>query len=143
MKNAALAKWKRDVVTFVEEVLIDPETGKPFELYEEEKTFLCSALTLTPAGRLAFPKMVFSAPKKSGKTALAAMVRNHPDELPSWTRRSDIRSAVAFLLARLPSSRHGGRHELQCFARRLQTKVWSAPKSAPVCAEAICRSVVS
>jgi hypothetical protein len=37
MNKAALAKWKRDAVAFIEEVLINPETSAPFELYVEEK----------------------------------------------------------------------------------------------------------
>jgi phage terminase large subunit-like protein len=68
-----IAKWRRDPVAFISEVLRDPETGKPFELYPAEAEFLRRALTLTDDGRLPFPEMVFSAPKKSGKTALAAM----------------------------------------------------------------------
>jgi hypothetical protein len=35
MNRAALAKRKRDPVAFSEEVLINPETGERFELYEE------------------------------------------------------------------------------------------------------------
>jgi hypothetical protein len=69
-----IARWKADPVAFVREVLCDPETGKPFELYEEEERFLREALTLGPDGRLKYPEAVFSAPKKSGKTALAAMI---------------------------------------------------------------------
>jgi phage terminase large subunit-like protein len=69
---ARLASWRSDPVKFITEVLVNPETGRPFELYPEEVTFLRAALTLTPDGRLPFPELLFSAPKKSGKTALAA-----------------------------------------------------------------------
>lgn len=65
--------WRADPVAFISEVLIDPETGKPFVLYAEEVEFLRRAFTLTSDGRLPFPELLFSAPKKSGKTALAAM----------------------------------------------------------------------
>ncbi|MGA2264291.1 MAG: terminase TerL endonuclease subunit [Acidobacteriota bacterium] len=68
-----LQHWKADPVAFVREVLRDPETGQPFELYEAEERFLREALTLTPDGRLPFPELVFGAPKKSGKTGLAAI----------------------------------------------------------------------
>src|SRR5437868_6473558 len=67
------AKWKSDPVLFIREVLGDPETGKPFELYPAQVRFLREALTPTADGRLPFPEFVFSAPKKSGKTATAAM----------------------------------------------------------------------
>jgi hypothetical protein len=58
-------KWKS--------VLRNPETGKPFVLYEAQVEFLRRAFVLTGDGRLPFPEIIFSAPKKSGKTALAAM----------------------------------------------------------------------
>ena len=67
-------RWKGDPVLFIREVLRNPETGKPFELYPAQVRFLREALTLTAYGRLPFPEMVFSAPKKSGKTGLAAMI---------------------------------------------------------------------
>ena len=69
-----LERWRRDPVAFVTEVLVNPETGEPFELYPEQVTFLRTALTLTPGGRLPYTELVFSAPKKSGKTAIAAMI---------------------------------------------------------------------
>lgn len=70
-----VAKWKADPVSFFDDgVIVDPETLRPFILYPAEKLFLRHALTLTPDGRLPYPELVFSAPKKSGKTALAAMI---------------------------------------------------------------------
>src|SRR5208282_686391 len=69
-----LERWKRDPVAFIREVLMNPETGKPFELYPAQERFLREAFTLTPEGRLKFPEMIFSTPKKSGKTTLAAMI---------------------------------------------------------------------
>jgi phage terminase large subunit-like protein len=71
--TARLAKW-RDPITFVREVLIDPESGRPFELYAEEITFLREAFRLTPDGRMQHTELCFSAGKKSGKTALAGMI---------------------------------------------------------------------
>jgi phage terminase large subunit-like protein len=68
-----LAIWKRDPVAFIREVLRNPETGKPFELYPAEERFIREALTPKRDGSLAHPELLFSAPKKSGKTALAAM----------------------------------------------------------------------
>jgi phage terminase large subunit-like protein len=69
-----LDRWRRDPISFIEQVLIDPETGQPFQLYAEQRTFLCHAFELTPEGRMRHTELVFSAGKKSGKTAMAAMV---------------------------------------------------------------------
>src|SRR6516162_3619306 len=71
--NKVLSKWRRDPIAFIIEVLIDPETGSAFELYPTEEQFIRAALTPGPDGRLPFPELLFAAPKKSGKTALAAM----------------------------------------------------------------------
>jgi phage terminase large subunit-like protein len=72
--GSAIARWKCDPVAFIREVLINPESGQPFELYPEQETFIRLAFTLTPDGRLPFAELVFSAPKKSGKTAMLAML---------------------------------------------------------------------
>ncbi len=75
MANLAerLAVWKRDPICFISEVLRDPETGKPFRLYPAQEDFLRRALTLEPDGRLKFCELIYSCPKKSGKTATAAV----------------------------------------------------------------------
>jgi terminase large subunit-like protein len=70
---ARLAAWRADPVKFITEVLVNPETGRPFVLYAEEAEFAGRALTLTSDGRLPYPELLFSGPKKSGKTAFAAM----------------------------------------------------------------------
>jgi hypothetical protein len=70
----AIARWKRDPVAFIREVLINPETGQAFDLYPEQIAFIRWAFTVTPDGRLPFAELLFSAPKKSGKTALIAML---------------------------------------------------------------------
>jgi phage terminase large subunit-like protein len=58
---------------FMEQVLINPETGEHFTLTAAERVFLAHAFTLTPDGRLRYPELVSSAPKKSGKTGFASM----------------------------------------------------------------------
>jgi phage terminase large subunit-like protein len=67
------ASWRLDPVAFIEGALINPETGKPFELYPAEIEFIRRAFTLTD-GHLPYPEMIYSAPKKSGKTGFAAML---------------------------------------------------------------------
>ena len=69
-----LKLWRKDPVTFIQDVLRNPETGQPFQLYSEQEQFIREAMTLTKDGRLKYPELLFSAPKKSGKTALAAMI---------------------------------------------------------------------
>ncbi|MBV8771139.1 MAG: hypothetical protein JO166_02245 [Deltaproteobacteria bacterium] len=47
---------------------------RPFELYPEQIIFLRHAFELTPEGRMRYSELCFSAGKKSGRTALAAMI---------------------------------------------------------------------
>jgi len=50
---ASLARWRSDPIAFVERVLCDPETGRPFVLSDAERQFLQRAFTLNDNGRLA------------------------------------------------------------------------------------------
>ncbi len=68
-----LAGYVGDPVGFFE-ALTNPETNEPFVVYPAERTFLETALTLIPEGTAPYPELVYSAPKKSGKTTLAAVV---------------------------------------------------------------------
>jgi hypothetical protein len=71
--HRSLARWRADPVAFIEQCLIDPETGQPFALSNAERQFLVNAFRTGADGRLLYPELVFSAPKKSGKTTLAAL----------------------------------------------------------------------
>jgi hypothetical protein len=68
-----LDAWRRDPICFIETVLYDPETGKPFILLPAECEFLKHAFKLGADGRLLYPEQLYGAPKKSGKTGFAAM----------------------------------------------------------------------
>jgi hypothetical protein len=70
---AAVDRWRREPSTFITEVLHDPETGQPYRLLPAERRFLAHAFKTNTSGRLLYPDQVYSAPKKSGKTAFAAM----------------------------------------------------------------------
>jgi Phage Terminase len=70
---AALERWRLAPATFIEEVLHDPETGQPYRLLPAERAFLELAFETGDDDRLKFPEQLYSAPKKSGKTAFAAM----------------------------------------------------------------------
>jgi hypothetical protein len=76
-----IARW-RDPVAFIETGLCNPETGQPFRLTPAEKRFVKHAFTFTEDGRLKYPELIFSGPKKSGKTCFAAfeLVRMVPLE---------------------------------------------------------------
>jgi phage terminase large subunit-like protein len=67
-------RWRADPATFVREALINPETNQPFELYPAEERYLREGFTVDAAGRLPFPELVFSGPKKTGKTGFAAII---------------------------------------------------------------------
>ena len=72
LDSSALRRWRSSPVTFIEQVLRDPETGKPFQLFEAERQFFEHAWQLNDDGRLVYPEQCFGAPKKSGKTGLNA-----------------------------------------------------------------------
>jgi phage terminase large subunit-like protein len=72
-KRTRLARWRADPIRFVEEVLVNPETKRPFELLEAERTFLKYAFAIDRDGRLLYPEQIYACPKKSGKTTFAAI----------------------------------------------------------------------
>jgi phage terminase large subunit-like protein len=73
LDQSALARWRADPARFIEEVMINPEDGQPFQLLPAERLFLRYAFRTNDDGRLLYPEQVYSCPKKSGKTAFAAM----------------------------------------------------------------------
>ena len=74
LDDNALAYWREHPGEFIERVLVNPETNKPFVLLDAEKEFLKHAVTLGPDGRLLYPTLIYSAIKKSGKTTFAAIL---------------------------------------------------------------------
>jgi hypothetical protein len=70
---AALKRWRLKPTAFIEEVLHDPETGGPYRLLDAERIFLQHAFATDGRGRLLYPEQLYSGPKKSGKTAFAAL----------------------------------------------------------------------
>src|ERR1700730_15024283 len=77
-----LSKWRRDPVAFITEVLRDPETGRPFELYPAQERFLRAGFTPGRDGRLPFTELVYSCPQKAGKAASGAMAVLCRDRMP-------------------------------------------------------------
>jgi hypothetical protein len=71
--GSAIGRWKSDPIAFVREVLINPETGQPFELYPEQERFFREALTPRQTGACAIRNRYSARPRRVGKTAGAAM----------------------------------------------------------------------
>lgn len=61
------------ICTFLEKLYTLP-TGKTVRLFPHQKAFLNKALTLDEYGRLPYKQVIYSAPKKSGKSSIAAMI---------------------------------------------------------------------
>jgi phage terminase large subunit-like protein len=73
LDRATISRWRARPLAFIEEVLHDPETRKPYRLLDAERRFLDHAFETDASGRLKYPEQVYACPKKSGKTAFAAM----------------------------------------------------------------------
>jgi phage terminase large subunit-like protein len=94
LDDTALVRWRASPIAFIEEMLHDPETGRPFVLLEAERAFMRHAFTLDRNGRLAYPELVYGAIKKSGKTTCAALI-----VLVMVLLRSDGRFAEGYCIA--------------------------------------------
>jgi hypothetical protein len=68
-----LTRWRRNPISFIQQCLRDPDTGKPFKLLDAERRFLAHAFQLGDDGRLLYPEQIYACPKKSGKTTFAAI----------------------------------------------------------------------
>ena len=73
-KDLWLALTSTDVVAFIDERLQKTELGQPFRLMDHQRDILREAFTFEADGRLRYDTIVYSCPKKSGKTALNAAV---------------------------------------------------------------------
>src|SRR6516162_8374432 len=70
----SLAYWRAHPIEFIETVLFDPETRRPFKLLPVERAFLEHAFKIGPDGRLLYNEWLYSCPKKSGKTTFEALI---------------------------------------------------------------------
>jgi hypothetical protein len=73
LNQQTLNRWRRNPISFINEALCNPETGKPFILLDAERRFLAHAFQLGEDGRLLYPEQIYACPKKSGKTSFAAI----------------------------------------------------------------------
>jgi phage terminase large subunit-like protein len=74
MTNTTLQRWRRRPIEFIQTVIHDPETHKPFVLLPAERTFLEHAFKIND-GRLVYREWLYSCPKKSGKTTFQAIIQ--------------------------------------------------------------------
>ena len=73
ISKTMLPRWRANPIGFIQQVLIDPETKKPFVLLDAERAFLRHAFATGTDGRLVYREQVYACPKKSGKTTFAAI----------------------------------------------------------------------
>jgi hypothetical protein len=73
LEHSALERWQHEPTRFITEVLRNPKTGKPFELFDAQKQFFGYAWQTGDDGRLLYPEQCFGAIKKTGKSGLAGM----------------------------------------------------------------------
>jgi hypothetical protein len=53
--STVLKRWRCDPTSFIEQCIIDPETGKPFVLLPAERWFFKYAFERDDSGRLLYP----------------------------------------------------------------------------------------
>jgi phage terminase large subunit-like protein len=69
-----LARYRTDVVMFVDDYLPRNELGQPWCLEPHQRAILHQAFTFDHDGRLPYDTIIYSCPKKSGKTTINAVV---------------------------------------------------------------------
>jgi phage terminase large subunit-like protein len=90
-------RWGNRPVEFIRDCIRDPKTFKyardpktnqlvrdhkgrlikvyqPFKLFPQQERFIREAFTLTPEGHFPYADMIYSTPKKNGKSSTAAML---------------------------------------------------------------------
>ncbi|MCZ6688849.1 MAG: hypothetical protein ACE1Z6_12385 [Candidatus Methylomirabilales bacterium] len=84
-----LLRYATDPVAFIDDLVQKNELGRPFYLLDHQREILRLAFTFDKEERLAYDTIMFSCPKKSGKTtinaALAlwwAFTQEAPNEIP-------------------------------------------------------------
>ncbi|MGH2358946.1 MAG: hypothetical protein ACRDGM_00145 [bacterium] len=69
-----LASYPRDPIAFIEDLVKRDELGRPFHLLPHQREILGLAFRFDQDGRLLYHTIIYSCPKKSGKTTLNALV---------------------------------------------------------------------
>jgi hypothetical protein len=63
----SLANWRKQPIEFIQAVLINPETGQPFELLPAERQFLEHAFKLRPDGKLLYDEWSTAVQRNRGR----------------------------------------------------------------------------
>jgi len=69
-----LARYLTDPVAFIDDCLPFNERGQPGRLQEHQRAVLPEAFAFDKVGRVHYDTIVYSAPKKSGKTTINAVL---------------------------------------------------------------------
>ncbi|MBA7476912.1 hypothetical protein ES707_12308 [subsurface metagenome] len=69
-----MLEYQRDIVKFAEEQFVLSDTRKPIVLEEHQKKILRDCFTPNSDRKYPYETMIYSAPKKSGKTAISGLV---------------------------------------------------------------------
>src|SRR5437868_6364380 len=59
LDTSVLVRWQRQPLSFITEILRDPETAKPFVLLDAERAFLEHAYQTDASGRLVYPEQLY------------------------------------------------------------------------------------
>jgi hypothetical protein len=104
-----IARWLRDPVSFITEVLRDPETGQPFALYPAQVEFLRRAFTLSPDGRRRYPELIFSEARRRRALENLLARANARSAIRMWRLPNSVASAdydEGALYSLIPPQRH-------------------------------------
>ncbi|TKB75260.1 MAG: hypothetical protein E8D45_07850 [Nitrospira sp.] len=74
MKASELRRYATDPVAFIDDRVKKNELGRPFGLLPHQKEILALAFAFDEEGRLPWDTIIWSCPKKSGKTTINAAV---------------------------------------------------------------------
>ncbi len=69
-----LDRYRSDPASFIEECLVSPYDGQPYQLNPSERLFIKFMFQLDADGRLLYPLLLYSAIKKSRKTEFSALL---------------------------------------------------------------------
>lgn len=74
LSKSDLSRYRSDISAFAEEQFFIPETRRPIVLEPHQKRILRDIFTVDGDGRFPYETIVYSAPKKSGKTTISALI---------------------------------------------------------------------
>ena len=77
LDDSSLAYWREHPAEFIEQCVVNPETGKPFVLLDAEKQFLQHAFTTDDNGRLLFPDADLQRHQEERQNPLGCHPRHH------------------------------------------------------------------